>query len=541
MQYNNLKELIVDCGQKFRNNVAFKIKKKSTLGKATYDNVTYERLAYEVEYLARAMMDRGLAGKRVAVIGKNSYEWMVTFLATVCAGGIIVPLDRGLLDYEIEDQLLRSEASAIFYGEAFSERMEKYDIIKICTDGEEFQKMLETGKNCDNKEEYESIEINSDVLSILLFTSGTTSQSKAVMLSQRNITSNIYAMTLWEKLYETDVNMALLPFHHTFGMVQTLLFLSYGMCNVFCEGLRIAKCLNEYGVTVFVGVPRVIEEMMLTINRKIESQGKTGTIKFALKVSNALRKVGIDIRRKLFKQILDAMGGKLRLIIIGAAAASPEVLEFFNNIGVLSIQGYGLTETSPVVSAENDTHMRTNSVGLAIPGVEAKIDSPDENGIGEIIVRGENVMLGYYNDDEKTAEVIKDGWFYTGDMGTIDKDGYIFICGRKKNVIVLSNGKNVFPEEIETVVNLSPAIKECVVYAENDSIKCKIVIDKNFEGDTNAEIEKHVESVNENLIYYKQIKNFTVQEEEMQKTTTGKIKRYVSQGVEGFLGGKQNH
>ncbi len=528
MEYTNLKELIVSCGQKFKNNIAFKIKKKDSNGKVYYDDVNYERLSNEVEYLARSIMKKGLSGKRIAVIGKNSYEWIVAFLATVCAGSIIVPLDRGLLDYEIEDQLKRSEASAIFYGEAFSERMKQYDIIKICTDGNEFHEMLKEGKTCDNKKEYDSIIINPNVLSILLFTSGTTSQSKAVMLSQRNITSNIYAMTLWEKLYETDVNMALLPFHHTFGMVQTLLFLSFGMCNVFCEGLRIAKCLNEYGVTVFVGVPRVIEEMMLTINRKIESQGKRGKINFALKLSGFLRKIGIDIRRKLFKQILDAMGGKLRLIIIGAAAASPDVLKFFNNIGVLSIQGYGLTETSPVVSAENDTHMRTNSVGLTIPGVQAKIDNPDENGIGEIIVRGDNVMLGYYKDEEKTAEVIKDGWFYTGDMGTIDKDGYIFISGRKKNVIVLSSGKNVFPEEIETVVNLSPAIKECVVFAEGDSIRCRIVVDNNFDGDSKAEIEKHIASVNENLINYKRISSFTIQEDEMEKTTTGKIKRYAN-------------
>jgi len=527
-KYENIKKLINDCAVKFKNNIAFKVKKKDGKGKVSYDDVTYERLNNEVEYLARAIINNGLQGKRIAVIGKNSYEWMVTYLATLCSGSIIVPLDRGLLDFEIDEQLSRSDASAIFYGDAFSERMEKYtDIIKICTDGAEFRKWIDNGKACDNKEEYENIKIDPHKMSLLLFTSGTTSKSKAVMLSHANLTANVYAMSIWEKFYETDVNMALLPFHHTFGMMQTLLFISIGMTNVFCEGLRVAKCLNEYGVTVFVGVPRVIEEMMLTINRKIESQGKTGKIKFALKLSGALRKIGIDIRRKLFKQIIDAMGGKLRLIIIGAAAASPDVLEFFNNIGIISIQGYGLTESSPVLSAENDRHMRRNSVGPAIPGVEVKIADPDENGIGEIIARGENIMLGYYNNEEATNEVLKDGWLYTGDMGRVDRDGFIFISGRKKNVIVLSNGKNVFPEEIETLVNLSPAIKECVVYAEGDNIKCKIVSDTNFVGDVKAELEKHIASVNENLIHYKQIGSFSIQEEEMQKTTTGKIKRYV--------------
>lgn len=526
-KYAHLREIIEASAVKFENNIAFKIKKRDENNKAYYDEITYSKFSKEVEYLARSFIKNGLAGKRIAVIGKNSYEWIVVFLATIFAGGVIVPLDRGLLDYEIQDQLKRSEATALFYGGEFRDRVTNYDLFKVCTEDSEFVDMLIEGGEADNKAEYDAIEISIYDMTVLLFTSGTTSASKAVMLCQNNITSNIYAMSLWEKFYETDVNMALLPFHHTFGMMQMMLFLSIGMCNVFCEGLRIAKCLNEYGVTIFVGVPRIIEEMMLVVNRKIKAQGKTKTIKIALKVSNALRKIGIDIRRKLFKQILDGMGGGLRLVIIGAAAASPDVLKFFNDIGVLAIQGYGLTETSPVISAESDTHMRRDSVGCTLPGVEARIDNPGENGIGEIVVRGENVMLGYYNDPEATAAIIKDGWFYTGDMGRMDKDGYIYICGRKKNVIVLSNGKNVFPEEIETLVNLSPAIKESVVYAEDDDICCKIVIDDKFEGDRDEAISNHIASVNEQLIQYKKINRYTTQENEMIKTTTGKIKRYI--------------
>lgn len=524
-KYSHLREMIETCAVKFENNIAFKIKKLDENKKVYYDEITYSRFSKEVEYLARSFMEEGLAGKRIAVIGKNSYEWILVFLAAVSAGGTIVPLDRGLLDYEIEDQLKRSEAEALFYGGEFKDRVVNYDIFKVCTEDKEFENMLIQGKAADNKAEYDAIEISTDEMSILLFTSGTTSASKAVMLSQNNITSNIYSMSLWEKLYETDVNMALLPLHHTFGMVQTMLFLSFGMCNVFCEGLRIAKCLNEYGVTIFVGVPRIIEEMMLVIKRRIEAQGKTKLINFMFKMSNLLRKCGIDIRRKLFKQVLAAMGGKLRLVIIGAAAASPDVLKFFNDMGVLAIQGYGLTETSPVISAENDTHMRKDSVGPAIPGVEVRIDNPGENGIGEIVARGENIMLGYYKAPEQTAEIIKDGWLYTGDMGRMDKDGYIFICGRKKNVIVLSNGKNVFPEEIETLINLSPAVKECIVYAEGDDICCKVVADEKFEGNSEDAIAEHIASVNEQLIQYKKINKYTIQETEMAKTTTGKIKR----------------
>ncbi len=526
-KYSHLKEMVEACAVKYENNVAFKIKKRDENNNVYYDEFTYSRFAKEMEHLARSFMKRGLAGKRVAVIGKNSYEWVLVYLAAISAGGVIVPLDRGLLDYEIEDQLKRSEATALFYGGEFKDRVGGYDIVKICTEDSEFADMLIEGKEADNKAEYDAIKVSTHDMTVLLFTSGTTSASKAVMLSQSNITSNAYAMSIWEKFYETDVNMALLPLHHTFGMMQMMLFLSIGMCNVFCEGLRIAKCLSEYGVTIFVGVPRIIEEMMLAVNRKIKAQGKTKTIQIALKVSNTLRKIGIDIRRKLFKQIIDGMGGGLRLVIIGAAAASPEVLKFFNDIGVLAIQGYGLTETSPVISAESDVYMRRDSVGRTIPGVEARIDNPGENGIGEIVARGENVMLGYYNDPEATAAIIKDGWLYTGDMGRIDKDGYIYICGRKKNVIVLSNGKNVFPEELETLVNLSPAIKECVVYAEGDDICCKIVVDDKFEGDLEHTISEHMASVNEQLIQYKKINRYTIQKDEMVKTTTGKIKRYV--------------
>ena len=400
------------------------------------------------------------------------------------------------------------------------------NIFKICMDDEEFYELLKLGEQYDNKKEYDEIKIDNDKMSALLFTSGTTSQSKAVMLSQRNIAVNVSALIEWEKFYETDVNMAFLPLHHTFGLTSVLLFLAEGMCNVFCEGLRIQKCLNEYGVTVFVGVPRILEEIYLTIQRKLEAQKKTGKVKFAIALSKIFRKMGIDISRKLFKQIIDALGGKLRFIILGAAPASPDVLKWFNDIGILSVQGYGLTETAPVLSAESDVYMRTNSVGKSLPGIDVKVVNTDENGIGEIIARGENIMLGYFKDEESTSAVLKDGWFYTGDMGYIDKDGYIYISGRKKNVIVLSNGKNVFPEEIESLVSECKAIKECIVYASGDDILLKAVRDTNYEGDCDSAIKEHIKAVNEKMISYKRIRNYTISDEEMEKTTTGKIKRY---------------
>ena len=526
-KFNNLREIIENSAKKYANNIAFREKKKDENKNVYYDDINYTRLKNEIEFLGRYLLKNNLGGKRIAVIGKNSYEWMLVYLSVVSTGGVIVPLDRGLMEFEINEQLSRSGAEAIFYAEAFKEIMSgKENIFKICMDDEEFNELLKLGAQYDNKNEYDEIEIDNDKMSALLFTSGTTSQSKAVMLSQKNIAVNVSALIEWEKFYETDVNMAFLPLHHTFGITSVLLFLSVGMCNVFCEGLRIQKCLNEYGVTVFVGVPRILEEIYRTIQRKLEVQKKTGKVKFALALSNFLRKMGIDISRKLFKQIIDALGGKLRFIIVGAAPATPEVLNWFNKIGILSVQGYGLTETAPVLSAENDVYMRASSVGKSIPGVELKVVNTDENGIGEIIARGENVMLGYFDDEENTSAVIKDGWFYTGDMGRIDNDGYIFISGRKKNVIVLSNGKNVFPEEIESLVSECNAIKECLVYASGDEILLKAVRDTNFEGDCDKAIEEHIKAVNEKLIHYKQIKSYTVSDEEMEKTTTGKIKRY---------------
>lgn len=526
-KFNNLREIIENSAIKYANNIAFRVKKKDENKNVYYDDINYVRLKNEVEFLGRYLLNNNLGGKRIAVIGKNSYEWMLVYLSVVCTGGVIVPLDRGLMEFEINEQLSRSGAEAIFYGEAFKEIMSaKENIFKICMDDDEFSDLLKLGAQYDNKKEYDEIKIDNDKMSALLFTSGTTSQSKAVMLSQKNIAVNVSSLIEWEKFYETDVNMAFLPLHHTFGITSVLIFLSVGMCNVFCEGLRIQKCLNEYGVTVFVGVPRILEEIYLTIQRKLASQKKTGKVKFALALSRLLKKLGIDISRKLFKQIIDALGGKLRFIIVGAAPASPDVLKWFNDIGILSVQGYGLTETAPVLSAESDVYMREGSVGKSVPGVEMKVVDTDENGIGEIIARGENVMLGYFNDEESTSEVIKDGWFYTGDMGRIDNDGYIYISGRKKNVIVLSNGKNIFPEEIESLVSECKAIKECLVHASGDEILLKAVRDTNFEGDGDSAIEEHIKAVNEKLIYYKRIKSYTVSNEEMEKTTTGKIKRY---------------
>ncbi len=524
-QYSNVRELLDMTADKYGERTAFKIKHKNGRD-VTYTDITYSILKDQVSRVGSYLIDNNLRGKRIAVIGKNCYEWMLVYLSVLSIDSVIVPLDSGLFADEILEQLERSEAEAIFYTEMFEQALSgKEDIVKIRMDNESFREVASGYKKT---AEYDNITIDTEKMSILLFTSGTTSQSKAVMLSQRNIISNVHGLNKWEKFYETDVNMAILPFHHTFGVIQVVLFLTNGMCNVFCEGLRIAQCLTEYGVTVLVCVPRILEEIQLAVMKKLKKAGKLETVEKGIKISKFLKKFGIDIRRKLFKQIIDGLGGGLRLVIVGAAACKSDNQKWFNDIGVLTIQGYGLTESSPVISAENPENMRLGSVGKALPGVDVKIVDKNEDGIGEIVAKGENIMLGYYKYNGESP--VKDGYLHTGDMGYIDKNGFIFITGRKKNVIVLNNGKNVFPEELEALLGECDAVKECIVLndkkEDKDCIHAKIVYNTDYSADEAEEkIKAFIENLNEKLVSYKHIKTYSLQEEELQKTSTLKIKR----------------
>lgn len=528
-EFKDIREIIEYSAAKFCGRTAFKLKIKNEDG-ISYDNITYERLAYEIKCFGKYLIASGLKGKRIAVIGKNSYQWMLVYLGTLCVNSVIVPLDKGLMEYEIKEQLKRAEADVIFYASEYEKMLDGESIMRICTDSGELDDLVKKGGELSNDDEYDNIQIDAEKMSLLLFTSGTTSKSKAVMLSQKNITSDVYGMSLWEKFYPTDVNMAVLPFHHAFGMTQIVIFLSLGVCNVFCDGLRVDRCMKEYGVTIMVVVPRIVDEIYKTVNRQLLKRNMTKRISLGFKISALLKKIGIDVRRKIFKEIIDGLGGSLRLIIVGAAPANPAVLKWFNDIGILSIQGYGLTETAPCIAAENEKNRRNNSVGKAIPNADVKIFEPDEEQIGEIIVKGDMVMLGYYNDDENTKKALKNGYFHTGDIGYIDKDGFLFVSGRKKNVIVLQNGKNVFPEEIEALLDECELIRECIVYNNDkngkDCISAKIVYNKDIGYErSKKEIEKHIAAVNERLISYKKIRSFELTDVEMEKTTTLKIKR----------------
>lgn len=553
-KFTTIKELLYHSATVFSSNVAFteKVKKDNNIN---YINHTYLELLDDINSFGTALYKLGLKNKRVAIIGHNCYKWAIAHLSNLLGGIVSVPLDKGLQTDELENSLIRSEASAIVFDAKLKDIIEEIKAsnktnIKhfICFDElpnflcfnnllSDGKKEIENGNNA-----FINCEVDPYNMSILLFTSGTTSQSKAVMLNQYGIVTNIYDMLLVESFYETDVNIAFLPFHHIFGSTGMLVMLATGLKTVFPDGLRyIKQNLLEYKVSVFVGVPILIDKMYSTMIKEIEKQGKTKLINFAIKISNILLKFHIDIRRKIFKELINALGGNMRFIVSGGAPLDSKVSKWFNQIGIHLVQGYGLTETSPVISAENDNCIKYGSVGKPMNSVEILIKNPDSNGIGEIAVKGPNVMLGYYNNETQTNAVLKDDWFYTGDLGYIDKDGFLFITGRKKDLIVLKNGKKVFPEEIELLINRLDEVEESFVYGlpdrndKNDvKVAVKIVYNKDFvnnkypdisEKDLEAVLWAKIKDINKTLPMYKYIKHMTFTSEPLIKTTTNKIKR----------------
>lgn len=555
-EFKNIREVIGNAVKKFPENNAFIIKNVVD-GETKYTNITYKKMQEDINNLGTALINLGLKDKRIAVISPNRYEWAISYMSILNGVGIVVPLDKSLPKGELESLLERSHCDAVIFSKEYKETMLniKEHNIKvskfICMDKIDednvdilyFNKLVEIGKKLieQGNKEYLNSHIDNEKMSIILFTSGTTSASKAVMLSHKNIASNINSLNTIVKIYDTDVNIAFLPFHHTFGSTGLLFFLANGVTNVFCDGLKyVQKNLKEYKVSVFVGVPLLLESMHKKILKEIDKQGKTKIVKIAKGISNILLKVGIDIRRKLFSNIIDNLGGNMRLVVSGAAGIDKTVAKDFNNFGIRTIQGYGLTETSPVLIAENDKYIKYGSVGFPIKSVEIKIDNPNEEGIGEIIAKGPNVMLGYYENEEATKEVLVDGWFHTGDLGYIDKQGYIFVTGRKKNVIVMKNGKNIYPEELEVLIAKLPYVEENMVFGiptkDNDlDLAVKIVYNKEYVQDkypnkTQEELKEiiwsDIKQINKTMPPYKYIRELIVTDEPMIKTTTQKIKRF---------------
>lgn len=553
-EVKDFRELISRTVNKFPDQIAYKYKIRHSKDDVEYVCKTFSTFKKDVEGLATSLLTMGLQGKKVAVISSNRYEWCTTYLAVTTGGMVIVPLDKALPEKELQSLIRRSGAEAIVceakYIEAIKNTTEsslKYIISMDETIEKDvifYQDLLNQGKKLreNGNREYEAISIDPEAMSIILFTSGTTNVSKGVMLSQRNICSNLQAIAMYARMLPTDTLLSVLPIHHTFECTITFLIGFYfGSTVAFCEGLKyIQKNMQEFHVNVFVGVPLILENIHKKVWKSIDEQGKTKLIKTMVVITKILSKIGIDIRRKVFKPILDQFGGKLRIVFVGAAPLDKKIIKGFNDFGVDLVQGYGLTETSPVVSCESEKRKKPGSIGFPLSNLELKIVDPDEEGIGEITVKGPSVMLGYYENEEATNKAMKDGWFSTGDYGYLDKKGYLYISGRKSDIIVLKNGKNIYPQELEFLLNKIPAVLETMVFARNktsmDTTLCaKIVYDKEqvkevYGEKTEEELKEifwqKVKEVNQTLPDVKHIKEIMITDEPLAKTTTQKVKRY---------------
>lgn len=554
---NNFRELVERYENEYSEKIAFTYKENPK--SKEFINISYSKFASDIKSLATSLIHLGLSKKRVAIISSNRYEWCVSYLAITTSDTVVVPLDKSLPDNEIESLIKRSEVEGIIFDKKHIDVLKNLKASNttnlkhlICMDDTDdkdvtnYSVLVSKGKSLleNDDQKYQNIKLDNEKMSIMLFTSGTTAISKAVMLSQANICADIYALSQMTDIRREDIFLSFLPLHHTFESTCTFLYgTSCGITVAFSDGLRyVANNLKEFNITGFVSVPLMLEIMYKKIDKAVEEQGKKKLVKTMSSICNFLLKFGIDIRRKIFKSILNNFAPNLRVLIAGGAPMSKDAIECFVNLGINLLQGYGLTETSPVLAGENDKYKRAGSVGFALPGITIEIDNPNDEGIGEIKAKGPTIMKGYYENEEATNEVLKDGWFYTGDLGYIDKDGYLFITGRKKDVIVLKNGKNIYPEELEILINKLPYVSENLVYGMPNSKKddlvlsAKIVYNKDvmkemFEGKVATDYHDIIwqdikAQINRQMPAYKSIRDIIVTDEPLIKTTTQKIKRH---------------
>lgn len=541
IEITDLKDMLKKSGEKYGEKIAYKIRQENG-----YKEITHNEVRKMVDGLGTKLIDMGLKDKRIAVIGENRYEWEMAYLSIVCGTGTVVPLDKSLPENELESLIERSKAEAIICSQKYVEILKKTKLKYIISmdlendnDGIISQKrLISEGIQLvkSGNTSFINAKIDNEKMSIMLFTSGTTSISKAVALSHKNICSNLMDISSILDVNSSDVFLSFLPLHHVFECTVGFLFSLYvGAETVFCDGIRhIPENLAEYKVSVMASVPAIYERLFKIIKKHLEKQGKVEQI---LKDEEKYKDSSMEKKKEVFKEIHDLLGGNIKLFISGAASLEPSIEEKFRRLGFNMVQGYGLTETSPVVAIGNKKYHKTGSIGKCVPSDEVKVLDINKDGIGELAVKGPNVMLEYYENKEATEKVLKDGWFQTGDLARIDEEGYIFICGRKKSVIVLKNGKNIFPEEMETLINKEDGVEESFIFGKpiskdpNDiKIFVKIVYNKeSFEGKTETEIKEYfnekIKSINKTMPHYKAIRGIIISDKPLIKTTTNKIKR----------------
>ena len=573
-EIRTVREMIYGSRDINPDNAAFWVKK---VRGGEYIPISYSLLTHDIDALGSKLVESGLIGEKIAVIGANSYEWIVTYIAVIVGGGVILPIDKELSSREIENLMNTAGCRVIFYGDSSEDKIEQLGCadrrirmefygdrtdIRVPMEahleeaGEkavsavatgDWKEMVAAGEQLlqDGYTGFTGLETDPEVMSVLLFTSGTTGNPKGVMLSQKAICSIVMDTCRIAHILPTDKTLSVLPIHHTYECTYGMLLVLYrGASTAFCEGLKyITKNLSEANNTVFIAVPMVIELIYDRIWKTAKKQNRVKTLERALAVSKKLRAVGIDVRRKLFRSIYSNLGGELRIIITGAAALSPKIIRFFEDIGIIVLQGYGLTECTPLVSGTPQTaaerYKKAGSVGLAVRSGDIKIIDKDSNGIGRVLFKGDNVMMGYYNMPEENEKAFIDGWFDTGDRGFTDPDGWLYLAGRDKNVIVTRSGENVYPEEIEMILNQLPCVTETMVYAGKrdgqEIIACQVYPDYEYFRETMGSdmsqeavsefIRNAVKDVNEEMASYKRIKQITVRSDDFIRTTTKKIRR----------------
>ena len=492
---------------------------------------TFDEVFYDATGLGQHLYTLGMKNKKVAILSENSYYWIAAFYSIATGKMTAIPLDPKLTDADLTDLMVRSGCDAIYYTKDFSsaiEMMKNTDGVKLTEylPMEDFDKLVEAGHSelANGADNYLDDEVNADDLGFIVYTSGTTGKSKGVMLSQKNVASNAIATC---RAMTASQTVAFLPFNHTLSWASALfaspLLAEWGYI---CGNLRnLQKDMAEYHPQHITAVPLAVETIYKKIWFTARKSGKDAKLEKGLKLSKFLMKLGIDIRRKLFGEVIDNLGGKLEMIICGGAFLDPKYENGLYDMGIQVINGYGTTECAPIITCNRLNNFKFGSAGYALECNEIKINEPDEDGVGEILVKGTNVMMGYYNEPEATAEAFEDGWFKTGDYGYLDKDGFLFLRGRKKNLIILSNGKNVSPEEIEDKLSTIDYVKEVLVYEEDGAITAEFYLDTVETPDAKDRLKKDVRAVNLQLPAYKQVTRTKLRDTEFPKTTTLKIKR----------------
>ena len=561
--YKTVKEFFLRSVEKYPNESCILEKPNH---KEPYKVITYKEFGEDVFALGTALINiLNLKDKRVIIIGETQYGWYVSYMAMLCGVGIVSPIDRELPENEIENLVRRSRASAIIYspknGEAINKVKENVPEVEYFIEMRSDKKLegkdvgllnlIELGKalrNSGNKT-FEEIEIDPEEFKVLFFTSGTTAKSKGVMLNNRNLAENINAVTAYVRLYPSDRLFSVLPLHHCYESTIGFLYpMSQGASVAICEGLRyIVPNLQEAKPTAILTVPLLVESLYKKINEQIVKSKKDKIVNTMIHVTNVLKAAGFDIKKKVFKEIYDNLGGNLRIVVSAAAPIDKKVGVWLENIGITFLQGYGLTETAPISALTPEYKPCIGSAGKPIVQAQVKIKNPNENGEGEILIKTPTLMIGYYEDEEETKKVIdEDGYFNSGDIGYIDDDGFIFITGRSKNVIVTQNGKNIYPEEIEMMLDKVDEIKESMVYGKEPDknskkeqkeliITARVIPDYEKIEELHGKISEKeiynliwnkIKEVNKKLTSYKAVKSLEIKEGEFEKTSTMKIKRY---------------